>query len=66
VLGNVIHTEPRDAYAARMPPSARAFPRKARPIPSTGCAVPACRPSSRRHSRSCWATMIWPWAPVPK
>jgi hypothetical protein len=66
VLGNVIHTEPRDAYAARLRQSVPVFPRKAPRIRSTACAAPGCRPSFQRPSRSCWATIIWLWVPVPK
>ena len=50
------HRAARHVPVARRPRSTPACRRRWRRPTSTGCAAAACRRSSRRRSRSCWAT----------
>ena len=66
MFGNVIHTEPRDMYLARVAAiNGGLESRDARAHREPAVRQSGCRPSSRRPRRSCWATARSRWAAEP-
>jgi acetyl-CoA C-acetyltransferase len=59
VMGTVIPTEPRDAYASRIAAVGAGIPHETPHSTSTACAVRACRRSFRRLRPFCWAIAAW-------
>ena len=66
VFGHVVNTEPRDMYLSRVAAINGGCAEARPPSTSTACAAPACRPSCRQRSPSCWATPTSPSAAAPR
>jgi acetyl-CoA acetyltransferase len=66
VFGNVVHSEPRDMYLARVAAINGGVAQYTPTLTVTACADPACRRSSRRRNASCWATPTSQSAAVQK
>ena len=63
VMGNVIPTDTKDAYLARVAAIDAGCPIETPAFnASTACAARACRPSSAPRRPSATATAMWPWA----